>query len=210
MNIGLKNKQTFTKGNIMFKKYSITELKSASNPRVANFIKSNHYSGSVSRGNKHVFILQVNGHIRGVATFGTPVGKGCQKYSSGKGVVLECKRFCLAPNAPKNAASFFMAKCLKALKKHKNIDSIISYADPAQGHEGIIYKASNYAYLGVQKYKGQAIIMKGKVIHLRAAYQKINGGYTKTARKVKLALQNKTARYISLPKKHIFCYPLKK
>lgn len=196
----------------MFSKYKIIELKSASHPKISTFIKSNHYSGSLSRGNKHVFVLIVKGHIRGCATFGIPVGKGCHKYGSGKGEVLECKRFCLAPNAPKNAASFFMAKCIKELKKNKSIDSIISYADPAQGHEGTIYKASNYFYMGTQNKKGQAIKITGqkKLVHLRAAYQKINGVYTKTAQNTQNMLQNGTARYISLPKKHIFIYSLKK
>lgn len=197
----------------MFSKYKIIEMDTARHPEVSAFIKHNHYSGSLSRGNKHVFLLLVKGHLRGVATFGVPTGKSCQKlYSTGSGDVMECKRFVLAPNAPKNTASWFMAKCLKQLKLKANIEVILSYADPEAGHEGIMYKASNFQYLGRQSKKGQAIKILGqaKPVHLRMAYQKINGVYTKTAKYTQGLLKTGKAKYITLEAKHIYCYNLKK
>lgn len=183
----------------MFNNFKIIKKGSARDNRIKNFVIRNHYSKSLSRGNKYVFLFLINKQIRGVATFGTPVGKD----SPGD---LECKRFCLAPNAPKNTASWFMAKCLKQIKQDGKYASIISYADPEQGHEGTIYRASNFHYLGTQKKKGQAIKLKGKIVHLRVAYQKINGQYTKTALNVQKCLKNKTAKWIYLAPKHIFKY----
>lgn len=194
----------------MFKNFRIIKLKDCKHTLVSNFIKKNHYSKSLNRGTKYAFCLVVGNKLRGVATFGTPVGKDCQKYSKTGASVLECKRFCLASGAPKNTASWFMAKCMKELKKNKSIDSIISYADPREGHTGVMYKASNFEYLGVQNKKGQALVMKGKVIHLRAAYQKINGVYTKTAQDIQQGLKTGQAKWLNLPKKHIYRYGLKK
>lgn len=194
----------------MFKNYRIIQRKDCKPVRLSNFIKKNHYSKSLNRGSKYVFCLIVNGKLRGAATFGIPVGKGTQKYSVSGLEVLECKRFCLAPGAPKNTASWFMAKCMKILKKNPNIDSIVSYADPEEGHSGIMYRASNFEYLGTQKLKGQSISWKGKTVHLRAAYQKINGAYTKPALRVQEALKMGQAKYKSLAKKHIYRYNFKK
>lgn len=193
----------------MFKNFRIIKRKNCKPERLNAFIKTNHYSKSVNRGTKYAFCLIVNGKLCGAATFGTPVGKSCQKYSKTGKAVLECKRFCLAPGAPKNTASWFMAKCMKELKKDQSIDSIISYADPKQGHTGTMYRASNFEYLGEQKWKGQCIKMQGKTVHLRAAYQKINGEYTKTAKRVQQGLKTGQAKHSYLPKKHIYRYGLK-
>lgn len=194
----------------MFKKYRIIHRTNAAHPEIANFVKTYHYSKSLSRGNKHVFVLTVNGHLRGVITFGEPVGARVKKtYGVG---TMECKRVVLAPNAPKNTFSWFMAKCIKELKKDKSISKIISYADPEAGHEGVAYKASNYEYIGVQAKSGQAIKMKGikAPVHLRIAYQKVQGVYTKTAKAAQAALKTGQAKYIRLKPKHIFIYNLRK
>lgn len=196
----------------MFKSYKILKLNRAANSKISNFIKRNHYSKSVSRGNKYVFTLLIAGKLRGVATFGTPVGRRCQEmYSTGKGEILECKRFCLAPRAPKNTASWFMAKCIKQLKRQSNIETVLSYADPEAGHEGTMYKASNFVYRGLQGKATQAIKMQGvaKPFHLRVVYQKINGTYTKTATKVQNAMKQGLAKSIYLAPKHVFTYKLK-
>ena len=73
-----------------------------------------------------------------------------------------------------------------------------------------MYRASNFTYLGEQNKKGQAIRFMEQNVHLRIAYQKFNGQYTKTAQTVQSALRNGTASYISLAKKHIYKYNLKK
>lgn len=187
----------------MFKKYEIILKNTANEPAIKDFIKKNHYSGSLSRGNKYVFCLYVSGKLKGVATFGTPTGKDSPAD-------LECKRFCLAPRAKKNTASWFMAKCMKQIKRDRKYNAVVSYADSEQGHTGVMYRASNFSYLGEQKKKGQAIRFMGQNIHLRCAYQKFNGEYTKTAQIVQHALRNGTASYVSLAKKHIYKYDLKK
>lgn len=169
-----------------------------------NFVKRFHYSKSLARGCSNTYILEDNGKVYGVAMFGMPVGKN----SPGD---IECKRFVLMRKAPKNVASWFMAKCIKEIKKENKFNQIVSYADSEQGHSGIMYKASNYNYLGLQKKKGQEIRFKsGEKLHLRAAYQKLNGEYTDTAKRAMSALRTGEAKYYNLKPKHIFVYKLKK
>ncbi len=184
----------------MIENYKIDTYSSFKNQELyKSFVITNHYSKSLSRGNRIIFVLKINNELSGISVF---------SYPTGKGSILECKRFVLWKNAKKNLASWFMSKCLKEIKKQKLCDAILSYADPNFGHTGIMYKASNFKYLGTQKTKGQAIKINGikKLIHLRIVYQKINNKYTKTAIKMQNLLKLKKAKYVSLPKKHIFLY----
>lgn len=109
-------------------------------PAVRFFLGRYHYLTGMPRGCRNIFMLWDEGVLVGVACFGKPVGK--VKHD------LELKRFCLSGTV-KNTGSWFIAKCIKQLKK-TGVKSIISYADPEQGHEGTLYKAANFKYLGKQ------------------------------------------------------------
>lgn len=188
----------------MFSKYEIQVVASANDTKeVAEFVKKYHYLHSLSRGNKHVFVLKIEGIIQGVALFGTPVGTNVvRKYGSG---TLELKRFVLN-DCPKNTASWFMSKCMRWLKANSETKRVISYADPTQGHEGIIYQASNFKYLGKQaKFgSGYTFIVGAEHIHQRAAYQK--GTFTYDL--VKLAEKHGKLKKVAKKPKHIYLYEL--
>ena len=62
--------------------------------------------------------------------------------------VLTLSRFVLCDNLPKNAASFFLGKCIKHIQKTGKYDCLVTYADQRVGHIGTIYKASNWLYDG--------------------------------------------------------------
>lgn len=55
------------------------------------------------------------------------------------------------------------------LKNSPNLQIIISYADPGQGHEGTIYKADNWIYEGLTDKVDYYINSKGKELHWRNA-----------------------------------------
>lgn len=187
----------------MFKNYEIIPIKNLTNLAVRYFLIKNHYKKqSLPRACFKHFVLVSNNEIKGLASYGTPCSP---KFNKGK--VLELKRFVLSPDCPKNTGSWFMSKCHKELKKQFN--KIITYADPQQGHEGTLYKASNFQFMGVQKKKGQAIKWKNKKYHLRQSYQKRNGKYTKFAINIQDALKKKEAKYVTLKPKLIFSYNLK-
>jgi hypothetical protein len=61
--------------------------------------------------------------------------------------VIELNRLCLRYNR-KNEASFLVAKSLSLLPKPK---IVVSYADTAQGHQGVIYQATNFLFTGTTK-----------------------------------------------------------
>ncbi|MCP3675084.1 MAG: hypothetical protein GY829_11535 [Gammaproteobacteria bacterium] len=84
----------------------------------------------------------------GVVTYGTPPSAMLKRGVAGdenKSNVLELNRLCLKYNR-KNEASRLIAASLKKLPKGK---IIISFADMSQGHNGCVYRASNFTYHGL-------------------------------------------------------------
>ena len=84
----------------------------------------------------------------GIVTYGTPPSAPLKKGVAGeenKEKILELNRLCLKHNR-KNEASFLISKSLKLLPKNK---IIISFADISQGHNGCVYRASNFSYHGL-------------------------------------------------------------
>ena len=99
--------------------------------------------------------------------FGSPVGARVTKvYGEG---TLELKRFVMT-DGPANRCSWFLGMCLRYMKKNNLCERIISYADPEQGHEGTIYKASNFKSLGVQRYRTPYVMYKDKKVYARNVY----------------------------------------
>jgi hypothetical protein len=72
--------------------------------------------------------------------------------------VIELNRLCLKYNR-KNEASFLVGNSIKLLPKPK---IIVSYADTAQGHEGVVYKACNFLFTGTTKPRTDMASKDGK------------------------------------------------
>lgn len=62
--------------------------------------------------------------------------------------VLSLTRLVCHPDAPRNAASFLMARSIKLIRKDGRFCSLVTYADEARGHTGQIYRATNWEYVG--------------------------------------------------------------
>ena len=83
----------------------------------------------------------------------------------------ELRRLCCIDDTPTNTESYFIAQTLKWIKQNTNIEVILSYADLEQGHEGVIYKASNFYLIG-QSGGGRNLMVDGKKFHARSLNQK--------------------------------------
>lgn len=114
-----------------------------------DFILNIHYAHrmpSVS----YSFGLYDKDELIGVCTFGKPASPSlcvgvCGKENSK--LVWELNRLVLKYNRP-NEASFFVSRCLKLLPRPM---IVVSYADTAQSHQGIIYQATNFIFTGTTK-----------------------------------------------------------
>ena len=86
----------------------------------------------------------------GMVSYGTPASPSLCKGICGeehKHNVIELNRLVLKDNLP-NQASFLVSRSLKLLPKPK---VVVSYADTAQDHAGIIYQACNFLFTGTTK-----------------------------------------------------------
>ena len=69
---------------------------------------------------------------------------------------------------PKNSESKVIGTVLRSLKKNTNLKFLLSYADPAQGHVGGIYQATNWLYTGASDAMPLYDIGDGKPRHSRS------------------------------------------
>jgi hypothetical protein len=54
----------------------------------------------------------------------------------------------LLPESPTNAASFLIGKSIRLIRQDGRWRCLITYADEWQGHDGAIYRATNWEYVG--------------------------------------------------------------
>ena len=120
--------------------------------RVARNIEAWHYSKTVWGVNwTHCFEMRVGETQVGAAIVGQPATKSTADKHGGLDAVLELRRFCCRQDAPKNSESFFLGWMLRWLKRNTTASVLLSFADTLHGHEGIIYKASNFREVGRSK-----------------------------------------------------------
>jgi hypothetical protein len=132
----------------------------------------------------------------GVALFGTGASPQIGKqYNLNQGQVIEFVRMAL--NGKQSKTSEVLGKSIKLIKRDLPlIKLIVSYADQEQGHNGIIYQATNWYYLGEVK---SHPIIEGK-------HNKSMWGSIGAARKF---LGREPNVYLPKPK-HKYLYPIDK
>lgn len=143
------------------------------NSSVRKFLKKWHYSDYVNIQAKHTFCLFKTGNFGipemiGVCIYTRPAGPsaGQSYWPQAPDKVLELRRLCLIDDTPKNAESFFVGWSIRWLKKNTDWQFILSYADEEQRHSGVIYRASNFKYLGKTS-AGKTLEVDGKKFHIR-------------------------------------------
>jgi hypothetical protein len=182
--------------------------------QIMNFLKKWHYSDYVNLQHKETFTLWKPGkfgipEMIGVCIYTRPAGPsaGQSYWPQAPDKVLELRRLCLIDDTPKNAESFFVGWSIRWLKKNTDWEYIISYADEEQGHSGVIYRASNFKYLGKTS-PGKTLEVDGKKFHIRTLSMldrpygvEINRRYKEKDPNVKI---------IETLPKNIYVYQLKK
>ena len=130
-----------------------------SNLRVTrDFIEKWHYSRNVNGLTiSQIFGLFYEKNLIGAMIYGSlAMANQWKKYAEEESKVVELKRLCCIDKTPKNTESYFIGKTLRWMKQNSDYDLVVSYADTYYGHEGTIYKASNFRHMG--------LTTKGKVI----------------------------------------------
>jgi hypothetical protein len=155
-----------------------------------------HYSKTIPINTFGYLVFNNNNEWCGVALFGTGASPQIGKqYNLKQGQVIEFVR--MAINGKQSKTSEVLGMAIRLIKKDLPLVKIIvSYADQEQGHNGIIYQATNWYYLGEVK---SPPIIEGK-------HNKSMGGSIGAARKI---LGREPIVYFPKPK-HKYIYPLDK
>lgn len=177
---------------------------------ISDFIEKNHYSGSINGCiADYCFGLYDDENLIGAAFFGRMAMAGqWKRFGENERDVIELRRLCCIDDTPKNTESFFIGKMLRWLKKNTDIKVVVSYADAEYGHEGTIYKASNFKYEGFRN-GAKVIVWGGKQYHDKAIRTKYKGQLKPFAKRLKDAIQSGNAFYKKTAGKHTYIYRLR-
>jgi len=148
---------------------------------IQNFIHKHHYSHNTNGIQQmECFALFSEGKFGfdkkmiGAALYAIPsMPSTAKKYNpDNPDKCRELRRLCCLDEAPTNTESYFISQTLKWLRQNTDVEVVVSFADLEQGHEGIIYKASNFYYIG-QSGGSSILMVDGKKYHNRSMNQKI-------------------------------------
>lgn len=145
---------------------------------ISDFIVKHHYSHSMNGVQSYYhFGLYTEGNFGlpkmiGAMLYAIPsMPDTAKKYNNkNPNKCYEIRRLVCVDDTPKNTESFFLSQTFKWLRQNTNIETVISFADENEGHTGIIYKASNFFYLGTTS-PGKTLIVDGKSYHPRTLNQ---------------------------------------
>ena len=108
------------------------QIKSIESGIVSDFLDLYHYIGKGRGGESYGAYL--NDDLIGVCVFSPPLRNNDDS--------VELSRFCIHPKYhKKDFASWFISRCVRSVDK-----TVVAFADTTVGHNGTIYKASNFRF----------------------------------------------------------------
>jgi hypothetical protein len=178
---------------------------------IKEFIEEWHYSHSINGlMSDYCFKLMDGDKLIGAMIYGKmAMANVWKKYGEKKEDSIELRRLCCIDDTPKNTESYFIGQTIKWLIKNTKIKTIVSYADPEYGHEGVIYQATNFDMIGKTS-AGRVIMFNGRKYHDKTIRTKYKGELKPFAQKIKNALDEGDAYYKKTKGKYIYVYDLNK
>jgi hypothetical protein len=131
-----------------------------------------HYLRSFPGGTQFCFGVFCGKRLMGALTLGAGPA---QAYALVAGAephdCLTLTRLWLSDDLTRNSESACIGVVLRALKHNTNLKFLVSYADPTQGHRGVIYQATNWLYTGLSQGTPLYDIGDGRQYHSRTMSQ---------------------------------------
>ena len=109
-----------------------------------------HYLRSIPGGTQLTLGVFLEKRLMGVIVFGAGPQNSYRLVAGARPQdCLTLTRLWLSDELPGNSESRVLGITLKALRKHTSLKFLVTYADPAQGHRGVVYQATNWLYTGL-------------------------------------------------------------
>lgn len=136
-----------------------------------NWVETWHYSRRMPTGKNINYGVFADEELYAVIVYGIGVNPFQAKFL-GVERVLEIKRMCRRePPRPDYPLSKFISITTKLARKEYPCECIVAFADPEQGHEGGVYKASNFKLHGETGAEWHLIDANGVKRHRRYAFR---------------------------------------
>ena len=177
---------------------------------IQSFVHKWHYSHSTNGVQQTQCFALFNGEkLIGAMMYALPSMKStAAKYNPDNPLrCWELRRLCCIDDTPTNTESYFIGQTMRWLKKNTKYRVIVSFADTAQGHEGTIYKATNFKHKGMTA-GAKALFVDGERLHQRMLTKKCPKG-DEIRRRIKSG-DDESIWTEQLPPKHIYVYYLNK
>jgi hypothetical protein len=129
------------------------EIKPITYRQAMDVIVANHYLHRKCA-SSNAFGLFHNETLKGVICYGTPSSAPLRKALAGPENelnVCELMRLWVCDSVPRNGESYLIGNTLK----HCGKEIVVSYAEVAQGHLGVVYQATNWLYTGLSARRRQ-------------------------------------------------------
>jgi hypothetical protein len=161
-----------------------------------------HYSGTMPVGKLVRVGVWEEGRFIGVVIFGRgAIYRIGDPFGLPQTEVCELVRVALRGHSV--PVSRIGSLSVRMLKRHcPGLRLIVSYADPKEGHAGIIYQAMNWVYTGTQSAAWKMV--NGEVVHPRSLYSRY-GTHALSYLRTHVDPHSKLVR---MPGKHKYLYPL--
>lgn len=167
---------------------SAWEVRDADFGEAKRLIEMHHYAkgGSNTYVYCHGLFRIGEPELRGVAWWLPPTRVAAESVNRENWTkVLSLTRMAILPECPKNAASFLLARSIKLIRQDGRFCSLVTYADEAQGHDGGVYRAANWDYVGrtgpyprwIDPVSGRQVSPKATVNRTKAKMEEL--GYEK-------------------------------
>lgn len=114
-------------------------------------VREHHYAkgGSNTAVYMHGLYRKSDDRLSGVAWWLPPTRVACESVNKENWKkVISLTRLVVLPDVPHNAASFLIGRSVRLIKQDGRFVSLVTYADDYMGHTGIIYRATNWEYVG--------------------------------------------------------------
>ena len=144
-------------------------------PKTARLIcEKHHYLGSYPAGSLLNLGICANYALLGVAVIGVgPFNIHCLFQDAEPSQVACLSRLWVDNRCGRNSESRVLGIICRSLRRcQTRIKAIVAYSDPAAGHDGTIYRAAGFAYLGKSEAMRVYSFPNGSVYHSRTLSHK--------------------------------------
>lgn len=138
------------------------EIRTCKFSDIRHIFEQFHYKkGAMGGGISICFAMFINDKLVGGSVMGKPRHE--KKYKN----CIDIRRMACLDESPCNSESWFLSQIIKWCASNTDYNYVLSYSDKTVGHNGTIYKASNFKNIGLTT-PTKYVDWNGKIYHPRS------------------------------------------